>query len=91
MTTGKVGALVMILGTLALGITIDILLWPITKAIWSELVHKVVLEQARDPELLNRLVYYTLDGLLAVALMIGIGLGLASACVQTLVNALSRR
>ena len=80
-----------ILGTLAFGMAVDMLLWPVTKQIWSELVHKVLLEQARDTDLAHRIALYTLDLGMALALMAGIGLLLAAACVQTVANALSRR
>ena len=41
-------AFVKILGTLAFGIAVDILLWPVTKQIWSELIHKVLLDRQRQ-------------------------------------------
>ena len=67
------------------------LLWPVTKQVWCELVHKVLLEQARDTELAYRIALYTLDLGMALALMAGIGLLLTAAWVQTVANALSWR
>ena len=80
-----------ILGTLAFGIAVDILLWPVTKQIWSELIHKVLLEQARDTDLAYRTALYVLDLGMALALIAGIGFLVAAACVQTVASALSRR
>ena len=77
--------------TVMLSIPIDILLWPVTKTIWSAFVHQPLLEQARDAELGYRIPLHALDLLMAVALMVGIGLLLAGACVQTVARKLSRR
>ncbi len=80
-----------ILGMLAFGIAVDILLWPVTNQIWSELIHKVLLEQARDTDLAYRTALYALDLGMALALIAGIGFLVAAACVQTVASALSRR
>ena len=77
--------------TVVLSIPINILLWPVTKMIWSELIHTVLLEQAKDADLVYRIALYALDLLMAVTLMAGIGLVLAAGCVQTVASALSRR
>ena len=78
-------------GTFAFGMLINILIWPVTKTIWSAFVHQTLLEQARDAELAHRITLYALDLGMAVALMAGIGFWMAAACVQTVANALSRR
>ena len=80
-----------LLGTVAFGMLINILIWPVTKTIWSSIVHQTLLEQARDAELAHRIALYTLDLGMAVLLMAGFGLLLAVACVQSVTNALSRR
>ena len=77
--------------TVVLSIPINILLWLVTKPIWSELFHTMIVEQAKDADLANRIALYTLDLVMAVALMVGIGLLLAGACVQTVARKLSRR
>ena len=51
----------------------------------------MIVEQAKDADLANRIALHTLDLVMAVALMVGIGLLLAGACVQTVARALSRR
>ena len=79
-----------LLGMLSFGMLINFLIWPVTKTIWSESVHKMLLEQARDADLANRIALYTLDLGMAIFLMVGIGLFLAVACVQTMASALSR-
>ena len=77
--------------TVVLSIPINILLWPVSKNIWSTFVHQVLLEQARDAELAYKIILYALDLGMAVALMASMGLLLAAACVQTVANALSRQ
>ena len=79
-----------LLGTFAFGMLINFLIWPVTKTIWSSIVHQTLLEQAREAELANKLALYALDLGMAVALMVGIGIFLAAACVQTVASTLSR-
>ena len=67
--------------TLFLGLVIDVFILSLTRPLWNELVHKIVVEQARDAALANRIILYVLDFGMAVALMVGIGILLAAAVV----------
>ena len=67
--------------TILLGLVIDALILSLTRELWSGLVHSVVVEQARDAELANRIALYVIDLGMAVALMGGIGILLAAAVV----------
>ena len=76
--------------TILLGLVIDALIFSLTRELWSGLVHSVVVEQARDAELANRIALYVLDYGMAAALMGGMGILLAAAGVQAIAKALSR-
>ncbi len=67
--------------TIVLGLVIDAFIFSLTRQLWSELVHNIVVEQAKDAELANRIVLYVLDFGMAMVLMGGIGILLAAAVV----------
>ena len=74
-------ARVLFLITLVLGLVIDVLILSVTSQLWRGLVHEMVVEQAKDAELVYRVTLYTLDLGMAVLLMVGIGISLAAAVV----------
>ncbi len=73
-----------------LSIPINYVLWPITQPLWNTFIHQPVLEQAKDAELANRILLYTVDVGAGVLFMVGIGFMLAWAGVQAAANWLSR-
>ncbi len=77
--------------TVAVGIFIDILIWPFTSEFWRENVHKVFLEQKVDAGWAEGMTWILLDGIFAVLIIGGIGVMLASGTVSWVVSKLGMR
>ena len=67
--------------TIVLGVVVDAFIFPLTRQLWNELIHNIVVEQTKDAALVNRVLLHVLDYGMAVALMGGIGILLAAAVV----------
>ena len=75
----------------AVGVYIDILIWSATAALWSDSVHKAVLEQKVGAGWAADIAWILIDGAFAVLIMGGTGVWLAAAIVASVTAGLARR
>ena len=67
--------------TLGLGFLFDLMALPVTIPLWRGLIHNQVAEQLSDAGLADAMALLLLDGAGAVAIVGGLGMAAASACV----------